>query len=536
MKKEYQMLIGLVCILIATLSLQCSNENIVSIPPDLSAPSPVTDLTAVYSTITSVTLTWTAPGDDGDRGTASQYDVRYATVPVTEETWVSALQAEGEPSPGAAGGTETFTVRGLEPDIEYFFVVTVADEVHNWSGHSNSEGAKTALYHQGEGTWQVPYDSGTIQEAINAASPGDTVLVGGGTYNEYNIHMKSGIVLLSETGEAGCVILDAGQEGRIMYCKDVDETAVIKGFTFTNGSLELMMNGAGLYCAGSSPQIVNCAFIDNNATGHGGGIQCTFQSSPRIENCIFTNNNVMGHGAGISCMDASSPRIEGCTFTGNATRCHGGAISIITGSAPEVIDCIFSANSAMGEGGAISCTSGASPSISGCRFDNNRTKGMGGAIGCSSDATPAVSYCLFIRNESNHGAAMSFSSSSPVITSCTFADNTANLGSVMLSDESTAVIVNSIIAFNSGSAVHCLSGEAPALSCCDLYGNSDGNWTDCIASQDGLEGNFSANPVFCEEAYPAVPYGLMNGSPCTSANNSSCGLVGALPATCDGSL
>ena len=126
MLKNYKWLIGMACILIATLSLQCSNEKVVTVPPDLSAPSQITDLTAVYSTIASVTLTWTAPGDDGDRGTAAQYDVRYATVPITEETWASAMQADGETSPKVAGETETFTVRGLESDVEYFFVVTVA--------------------------------------------------------------------------------------------------------------------------------------------------------------------------------------------------------------------------------------------------------------------------------------------------------------------------------------------------------------------------------------------------------------------------
>ena len=536
MLKNYKWLIGLACILIATLSLQCSNENVVTPPPDLNAPSSITDLAAVYSTIASITLTWTAPGDDSDKGTASQYDVRYATVPITVETWESALQAEGEPSPRAAGGTETFTVRGLAPDVEYFFVVTVADEMLNWSGHSNAEGAKTALYHRGEGTWQVPYDTGTIQAAITAAAAGDTVLVAVGIYYEHDIHMKSGIVLLSTTGEADCVTIDAEQAGRVMYCQDVDETAVIKGFTLTNGSLELMMNGAGLYCAGSSPEIVNCAFINNNATGHGGGIQCMFQSSPRIVNCSFTDNSVAGHGAGISCMYESNPRIEGSTFTGNDTRCHGGAISIITGSAAEVIDCTFTNNSAMGEGGAISCTSGAAPTITGCTFDNNRTKGMGGAIGCSSDAAPNLSYCVFTGNLSNHGGAMSFSSSSPVITNCTFAHNTATLGSVLLSDNSTTEIVNSIIAFNTGSTVICQEGDAPILSCCDVYENSDGDWTGCIAYQSGLEGNFSADPLFCGEAYPAEPYGLADNSPCASANNPSCGLVGALPAACSGSL
>jgi len=521
-------------ILVSMFGIECSKENVLA--PDVNAPSYIGDLSVVSTTNGSATLTWTAPGDDGDQGRAAHYDVRYATVPITDENWEFALQAVGEPSPLAVGETELFTVRGLEPGVDYFFAVQAADEVHNWSGLSNLEGVRTALYRNGEGTWQVPHDTGTIQEAIDVASPGDTVLVSSGTYYEHNIHMKSGIVLMSETGEADCVIIDAEQAGRVMYCQDIDETTVIRGFTFTNGDLDRMMNGAGLYCDSSSPQIINCAFTGNKATGHGGGIQCTFQSSPRIVNCTFTGNEAKGHGGGISCMYASSPRIDGCTFTDNNVRCHGGAISIITSSAPELIDCIFTDNSAMGEGGAISCTSGASPTIIRCTFGGNSTHGMGGAIGCSSDATPNLSYCVFARNVSNHGAAMSFSSSSPVITNCTFAHNVANLGAVLLSDASFAEIRNTIIAYNTGSTVRILDGAPPLFYCSDIFGNSEGDWTGCIEFQSGLEDNFSADPQFCGEGYPDESYGLKDSSPCAPANSPSNELVGALPVACTGSL
>ncbi|MBN2185406.1 MAG: right-handed parallel beta-helix repeat-containing protein [Candidatus Krumholzibacteriota bacterium] len=536
MFKDYKWLFILVCILVALVSIKCTREDGVISLPDVSAPSYVADLEVLYTSIASATLTLTAPGDDENQGTAAKYDVRYSALPITDENWDSAVPAKDEPSPNAAGTTETVIVRDLEPDVEYFFAVKTADEMDNWSGISNSDGAKTVLYHKGEGTWQVPCDAGTIQEAIDAAAAGDTVLVECGRYYEHDIHMKSGIVLLSRTGEADCAIIDAGRAGRVLYCQNVDETAVIKGFTLTNGNLELMMNGAGLYCSSSSPEIVNCAFTHNEGTGHGGGLQCIFQASPKIVNCTFADNDVQGHGAGISCMYESCPRIEGCAFTCNDTRCHGGAISIITGSAAEVIDCVFTANSAMGEGGAISCTSGASPTITGCTFESNSTQGMGGAIGCSSEATPELSYCLFINNVSNHGAAMSFSSSSPLITNCTFAHNIANLGSVLLSDASQARVRNSIIAHNTGSTVVLQEGDAPLFYCTDIYGNSGGDWTGCIAFQSGLEGNFSANPLFCGEGDPDDLYGISESSPCAPDYNPICGLVGALPVSCTGSF
>jgi len=93
------------------------------------------------ATWNSVTLTWTAPGDDGNVGTASQYDVRYSTSAITGTDtttwWSQATQCSGEPAPQAAGATETFVVTGLQPSKTYYFVMKTADEVPNWSRFSN---------------------------------------------------------------------------------------------------------------------------------------------------------------------------------------------------------------------------------------------------------------------------------------------------------------------------------------------------------------------------------------------------------------
>ena len=46
--------------------------------PDTTPPAAVTDLALLRTTETSVTVTWTAPGDDGDKGRATSYDLRYS--------------------------------------------------------------------------------------------------------------------------------------------------------------------------------------------------------------------------------------------------------------------------------------------------------------------------------------------------------------------------------------------------------------------------------------------------------------------------
>ncbi len=107
-------------------------------PPDTTPPAAVMDLVAVAQTPMSLTLSWTAPGDDGDTGTASVYDLRYLTYPITAANWVWAIQARDEPDPLPAGQTQLFEATDLLPQTTYYFAMKTADELGNWSPLSNT--------------------------------------------------------------------------------------------------------------------------------------------------------------------------------------------------------------------------------------------------------------------------------------------------------------------------------------------------------------------------------------------------------------
>ncbi len=85
-----------------------------------------------------VTLTWTAPGDDGNIGQAGAYDIRYNTVPINAATWETSTQVENEPTPKLAMSSESFSF-GLmiEYDVTYYFAIKTVDDAGNWSGLSN---------------------------------------------------------------------------------------------------------------------------------------------------------------------------------------------------------------------------------------------------------------------------------------------------------------------------------------------------------------------------------------------------------------
>ena len=88
----------------------------------------------------SITLTWTATGDDGAVGRATTYELRFSEQPVTGDTtaWWSAASTAGVlPPPATAGARESYVMSGLATGSVYYFVLRVADEVGNWSGYSN---------------------------------------------------------------------------------------------------------------------------------------------------------------------------------------------------------------------------------------------------------------------------------------------------------------------------------------------------------------------------------------------------------------
>ena len=111
---------------------------------DETPPAPISDVAVSALFMTQVALSWTATGDDGSSGTANLYDVRYATTPISPETWASATQASGEPKPQAPGSKETFTVGGLEPNTTYYFALQAVDNVGNVSTLSNIVIGKTS--------------------------------------------------------------------------------------------------------------------------------------------------------------------------------------------------------------------------------------------------------------------------------------------------------------------------------------------------------------------------------------------------------
>jgi hypothetical protein len=85
----------------------------------------------------SVTITWTAPGDDGNVGTAQSYEVRISQANITASNWSSAFVVPGAPDPLPAGTHQSMVVHGLTNGVTYYIAIKAKDDAGNVAPLSN---------------------------------------------------------------------------------------------------------------------------------------------------------------------------------------------------------------------------------------------------------------------------------------------------------------------------------------------------------------------------------------------------------------
>jgi hypothetical protein len=85
----------------------------------------------------SVTLTWSAPGDDSLTGRASRFDLRYSSQAITPANFDQAAVVANLPAPGLPGSVQSARIDLLQSGQIYFFAIKSADANGNWSCMSN---------------------------------------------------------------------------------------------------------------------------------------------------------------------------------------------------------------------------------------------------------------------------------------------------------------------------------------------------------------------------------------------------------------
>lgn len=141
----------------------------------------------------------------------------------------------------------------------------------------------------------------TIQSAVNAAQPGDTVLVYAGTYREQVTTARDGSVgnyITIKAAESGVVVdAEGSRDGFLLNRHDY---IIIDGFNIINAYRSSAWGG-GINCQGSHYAIIRNNIITNSIGGTGGGSNPTTGVGDfNIENCdnlLLENNTALSREA-----------------------------------------------------------------------------------------------------------------------------------------------------------------------------------------------------------------------------------------------
>ena len=351
------------------------------------------------------------------------------------------------------------------------------------------------------GVLEVPADFATIQEAIDAALDGDTVLVSPGTYVENLDFLGKAITVISTDGPGVTTIDGDGLDSVVKFEDGEDATSVIEGFTITNGSAD---TGGGINCVGAFPTIINNTISGNVSTGNGAGIAFIEGANPAdigvVENNTISNNISGGYyGGGVYCYNYSViPAFVDNTFTENQDGGWGGGLYVGSFGTPSVVVTgnTMSGNYASSPGGGASIFGG-TQTVDGNTIVNN-TSASGGAgawIGAFNGGNATLTNSTVSGNTGSWGGGVYIGSyydgalmgSDPelplTVSNCTISNNTATstdyggggisayYGTITLSN--TLLVNNTSAAYGGGALLYSFySSVGPTVLNTTASGNS----------------------------------------------------------------
>jgi len=342
-------------------------------------------------------------------------------------------------------------------------------------------------------TINVPADYATIQEGLDAASEGDTVLVEAGTYVENIVWPATNSIKLIGSGQTDCIIDGDSTASVIRFEEDlggiIDSTTLLEGFTITNGNAHLTGEryGGGIFIFSSSP-VIHSVLINNNEAMRGGGFYIDTNSDPLLKYIEIRNNSsYAGNGGGIYIRDDSDPIIENTIIDNNeAFFSEGKGVFIHNNSNPTFLHSQIS----------------------------NHVDGFG--VGVHDESSPIFDYTTIVNNSSPTGNG--------------YGDHG---GGIYADDGSNLTITNSIIWYNLPKEIEFNDSQSPnfvSIENSNVRMGVSGVITNDNGEVDWGNSNINQNPLFCDR--DNNDFSLAENSPCVGISQGGAN-IGALSIGCD---
>lgn len=266
----------------------------------------------------------------------------------------------------------------------------------------------------------VPAEFVDIQDAVDAAGPGDEVVVGPGAYSG-SITINKPVVVRSSAGPEETILIGNSDGPVVRIESDTGPGGTLSGFTVTGGNGH---NGGGLFLSGDVA-VIDCTVSGNTAQNGGGAF---LMGAPLLSGVMFDANTAHTGGAVFLGPDADA-LLDNCGFTGNSAHL-GGAVFVGPGrtsgtfalvgagafeantaeqgggvmaamSGFEIDQSSFRGNVAWDEGGAVRLVESTPSTATGTHFTLNESDGRGGAFRLTGSSDLLVGGCEIDQNHAD---------------------------------------------------------------------------------------------------------------------------------------
>jgi hypothetical protein len=240
----------------------------------------------------------------------------------------------------------------------------------------------------------------TISAALTAASSGEVIKVGAGTYDGGFV-IRTPVTIQGASRTTTIISGGASNNGTVV---DVEATPVtISGVTITGGTWSSTSGetGGGVVTGRGVLDLKNCYITGNQGNDGSGGGGINSYATTNINRCQINGNTSgagQGQGGGIHVGGSGAVNITNGTVENN-TAGYGGGIDIDNGGSLTLQGTQVEGNTAAHQGGGID--NNGSLTVTGARINKNTASGEGGGMIQNGSATLSNSYV--VRNQSTGG-------------------------------------------------------------------------------------------------------------------------------------